>query len=64
MSFWGPGSDHGLTSTDRPLGELEVMHTFDDGPMPTGTRYQGGTDCRTHPCHLFRAIGAGPVRLL
>ncbi|WP_210481464.1 L-dopachrome tautomerase-related protein [Naasia sp. SYSU D00948] len=36
MSFWGPGPDHGLDSTDRPLGELEVVHTFDDGPMPTG----------------------------
>ncbi|BDZ47103.1 L-dopachrome tautomerase-related protein [Naasia aerilata] len=35
-SFWGTGPDNGLESTDRPLGELEVVHTFDDGPMPTG----------------------------
>ena len=24
------------SSTDTPLGALEVVHTFDDGPMPTG----------------------------
>ncbi len=36
MSFWGPGPDHSLKATDRPLGELELVHTFDAGPMPTG----------------------------
>jgi len=36
MGFWGNGPDHGLESTDRPLGRLEVVHTFDAGPMPTG----------------------------
>ena len=25
-----------ITATDTPLGELETVHTFDDGPMPTG----------------------------
>ena len=35
-SFWGAGSDGQLTSEDQPLGDLEVVHTFDDGPMPTG----------------------------
>ncbi|WP_210505586.1 L-dopachrome tautomerase-related protein [Naasia sp. SYSU D00057] len=36
MGFWGNGPEHGLESIDRPLGRLEVVHTFDAGPMPTG----------------------------
>ena len=34
--FWGPGPDRRVEGHDEPFGELEVVHTFDDGPMPTG----------------------------
>jgi sugar lactone lactonase YvrE len=35
--FWG-GSTEPRTprAVDEPVGALEVVHTFDDGPMPTG----------------------------
>jgi sugar lactone lactonase YvrE len=35
--FWGAAS-HGRQprAADEPVGTLEVVHTFDDGPMPTG----------------------------
>ncbi|MBI5160732.1 MAG: gluconolaconase [Micrococcales bacterium] len=32
----GAASDHPLGASDEPRGELEVVHAFDDGPMPTG----------------------------
>ena len=32
----GVSTEAELHSFDEPLGELEVVHTFDDGPMPTG----------------------------
>jgi len=34
--FWGAGPEHDLDPTDAPLGALELVHTFDSGPMPTG----------------------------
>jgi sugar lactone lactonase YvrE len=30
------GRPHAMSSADTPLGTLEVVHSFDDGPMPTG----------------------------
>ncbi|NQX06540.1 gluconolaconase [Rathayibacter sp. VKM Ac-2856] len=39
MGFWGPNDDdsHGRPRpVDEPLGSLEVVHEFADGPMPTG----------------------------
>jgi hypothetical protein len=35
--FWGgvPGPRE-ARAADEPVGRLEVVHTFDDGPMPTG----------------------------
>jgi sugar lactone lactonase YvrE len=36
-SFWGAGSEQRTArAVDEPVGVLEVVHTFDDGPMPTG----------------------------
>jgi sugar lactone lactonase YvrE len=34
--FFGSPPDHDITPFDEPLGRLQVVHTFDDGPMPTG----------------------------
>ncbi|PJJ72614.1 sugar lactone lactonase YvrE [Diaminobutyricimonas aerilata] len=35
--FLGPNAaDRDLSAEDEPLGELDLVHTFDDGPMPTG----------------------------
>ncbi|MFE7843609.1 L-dopachrome tautomerase-related protein [Microbacterium sp. NPDC057407] len=34
--FFGAGQDAAKESADTPRGRLEVVHTFDDGPMPTG----------------------------
>ncbi|MCU1636834.1 MAG: gluconolaconase [Cryobacterium sp.] len=34
--FGGIPADHDITPVDEPAGDLQVVHTFDDGPMPTG----------------------------
>ncbi len=34
--FWGSGPEHDLVAVEEPLGRLECIHTFDEGPMPTG----------------------------
>jgi sugar lactone lactonase YvrE len=34
--FGGVSPDHDIRPVDEPVGQLEVVHTFDDGPMPTG----------------------------
>jgi sugar lactone lactonase YvrE len=35
--FWGAGGEaREPRAADEPVGVLEVVHTFDDGPMPTG----------------------------
>ncbi|PPG51339.1 gluconolaconase [Rathayibacter sp. AY2B3] len=37
MGFWGPTDDTRATRpVDEPLGELELVHAFTSGPMPTG----------------------------
>ncbi|MEJ3404743.1 L-dopachrome tautomerase-related protein [Rathayibacter sp. YIM 133350] len=35
-AFFGGAGEHEPSPSDEPLGRLEVVHTFDDGPMPTG----------------------------
>jgi sugar lactone lactonase YvrE len=35
-AFFGGPADHDVTPGDEPVGRLKVVHTFDDGPMPTG----------------------------
>jgi sugar lactone lactonase YvrE len=35
-AFFGGPADHDVTPEDEPVGRLKVVHTFDDGPMPTG----------------------------
>lgn len=34
--FWAGASQQDTASVDEPAGALEVVHTFDSGPMPTG----------------------------
>jgi sugar lactone lactonase YvrE len=34
--FFGAGQDPAADSTDTARGKLETVHTFNDGPMPTG----------------------------
>jgi sugar lactone lactonase YvrE len=34
--FFAAGQDPAMDTTDSARGLLEVVHTFDDGPMPTG----------------------------
>ena len=38
MGFWGQDDDEsrGTRPVDEPLGELELVHEFTEGPMPTG----------------------------
>ncbi|WP_258066828.1 hypothetical protein [Rathayibacter sp. AY2B7] len=37
MGFWGPIDEtRGTRPVDEPLGELELVHAFTSGPMPTG----------------------------
>jgi sugar lactone lactonase YvrE len=35
-AFLGAGAEHRIEPTDTPRGTLEVVHTFSEGPMPTG----------------------------
>lgn len=40
--FWGSGPPRQATPADTPLGQLEVVHEFDSGPMPTGVSVSAG----------------------